>query len=287
MRIRDRLQAVLLSPLALLLGATIFIPAVVLFGYSFFSFLYLEPVGAPTLDNFARVLADPLYRTVAVSTIVIAVPTTILSISGGYALAYYAVFGTRRWSQLVSLLVLSAMMASYLVCVYAWRTLLGETGIVNSAMMAIGLTTKPLEFLLFSRLSVVIAEASLLMPFAALALFSALSGVGNEFREAARDLGSGPLQTFRRVTLPMTGSALLATTTIVLLSSAGDYVTPVLVGGPDSVTIGTLVASNFGLHGQYGLGAAASFLLIVAFSLIYLSLRIGMRTVRLLPETVA
>ena len=72
--IRDRLQAILLSPLVLLLAGTIFVPAAVLLGYSFFTFLYLAPTGAPTLDNFVRVLGDPLYRTVAVNTVVIAVP---------------------------------------------------------------------------------------------------------------------------------------------------------------------------------------------------------------------
>ena len=285
MLIRDRLQAILLSPLVLLLAGTIFVPAAVLLGYSFFTFLYLAPTGAPTLDNFVRVLGDPLYRTVALNTVVIAVPVTLLSIIGGYALAYYATIGTSRWGQLVSVLVVSALMASYLVRVYAWRTLLGETGIVNSGLIAAGITDRPIEFLLFSRVSVIIAEVSLLMPFAALAFFSALSGIGPEFREAASDLGAGPAQTLRRITVPMTGAAVLATTAIVFFASAGDYITPVLVGGPDSATFGTLIASNFGLEGQYGLGAAASFLMILAFAIVYLGLRSSLRITKLLPES--
>ena len=175
-------------------------------------------------------------------------------------------------------------MASYLVRVYAWRTLLGETGIVNSALIAAGITDRPIEFLLFSRVSVVIAEVSLLMPFAALAFFPALSGIGPEFREAASDLGAGPVQTLGRITVPMTGAAVLATTAIVFFASAGDYITPVLVGGPDSATFGTLIASNFGLEGQYGLGAAASFVIFLAFAVVYLGLRSSLRITKLCPS---
>ncbi len=287
MRIGDRLQALLLTPLGLLLVATIVIPAVVLLAYSFFGFLYLEPVGNPTLENYARVGADHLYRTVAANTVLIAVPTTLLAVAGGYALAYYAVFQARRWRRLVPALVVSALMASYLVRIYAWRTLLGETGIVNSALTTTGIVTAPLEFLLFSRISVIVAETTLLMPFAAIAFYAALAGIGAEFREAARDLGAGSAQTFRRVTLPMTGAAVLSTTAIVLFASAGDYVTPVLVGGPDAVTFGTLIAANFSLDGQYGLGAASSFIMIAALGLTYLILRASMRRLGYLPEVAA
>lgn len=287
MHIGRRLEALLLTPLGVVLAGTIVVPAIVLFAYSFFVFLYVEPTGSATLSNFGRVFADPLYRVATVNTIVIAVPTTLASIAGGYTLAYYAVFGTRRWGQLVSLLVVSALMASYLVRIYAWRTLLGDTGILNSVLMAGGLIRAPVEFLLFSRVSVIIAESSLLMPFAAVAFFSALSGIGPELREAALDLGAGRTQAFRRITLPMTGAAILATTAIVFFSAAGDYVTPVLVGGSDSVTFGTLIASNFGLAGQYGLGAAASFVMIAGFTALYLLLRTAMRATRLLPDRVA
>jgi spermidine/putrescine transport system permease protein len=287
MRIDRRLEALLLSPLGILLLATIVVPAFILFGYSLFVWALLEPRGGLTTTNYTGALADPLTWKLVYNTLFIGLPTTFFSIAGGYAISYYIVFGTGRGRNLLFGLVVTALMASYLVRIFAWRTLLGENGVINSALVGIGLIGQPLEFLLFSRFSAILAEISLFMPLAALTFYAALSGISPDYREAARDLGAGRLQTLIRITVPLTGAAILATTALTFFLSAGDYVTPVLVGGVETSTVGTVIQSKMGPAANYGAGSALSFLVLLGFVLAFVGLRQSMRWTRLLPERTA
>ena len=162
-------------------------------------------IGRCPLDWYRQIADQDLYRIVARNTLAIAIPTTVISVVGGYAIGYYLVFGATRGRRLLLTLVVVAMLASYLARIYAWRTLMGEQGIVNSALISIGVTDKPVSWLLFSRVPVVAAEVNLFMPIAALISFASLSGVPPEVREVARDLGAGPVQTLRRITVPLSG----------------------------------------------------------------------------------
>lgn len=286
MRIGRVTGLALMAPVALTLVALVVVPAVILMWYSLFQWVFSSSVGTPSLDNYARVLADPITWKVVVTTLVIGLPTMALCVIGGYAVAYHIVFGSGRGRQTLFILVVTALMASYLVRVYAWRTLLGTSGVVNSALVGAGLIEQPLEFILFSRAAVVIAEVSLLLPLAALTFIAALSGISPELREAARDLGASRLRTLVRVTLPLSGSAILAATALIFFVAASDYLTPVFVGGPDSVTIGRLIADAFGTSADYGRGAALSVLVLISFASIYLLLRLGMRAAGLLPRRI-
>jgi ABC-type spermidine/putrescine transport system permease subunit I len=284
MRIGRRLEAILVAPLTILLLGTVVFPALILLGYSLFVWHFLQPVGDRTLGNYAQALTDPLYRTLVVNTLAIGIPTTVGSVVGGFALAYYVVFGTGRGRQLLFGLIVTALMASYLVRIFAWRTLLGESGIINSFLIGTGLIGQPLGFLLFSRAAAVLAEVALFMPLAGLAFYAAISGISPAYREAARDLGAGRPQTLLRITIPLSGAAILATTALIFFLSAGDYVTPLLVGGIDSATVGTVIATNMGPVGNYGLGAGLSFMVLLGFTIAYLLLRAGMRAGGFLPE---
>jgi spermidine/putrescine transport system permease protein len=287
MQISRRLETILLSPLGLFLLVTVVIPAIILFGYSFFTWQFLSPVSGPTLENYVTALQEPVNRQVLLNTLFIGIPTTIGSLIGGYALAYYTVFGTGPGRRMLFALIVTALMASYLVRIYAWRILLGETGIINGVLQGVGLIAAPLQFLLFSRPAAILAEIALFMPLAGLAFYAALTGISPDFREASQDLGAPRSETFRRITLPLTGPSVLSTTALVFFLSAGDYVTPVLVGGVDSSTVGTVIATKMGPVGDYGAGSAMSFLVLLGFVLVYLLLRVSMRATRLLPERAA
>lgn len=124
---------------------------------------------------------------------------------------------------------------------------------------------------------------ALLMPLAALTFYSALSGISSEYLESAWDLGAGQFQTLWRVTLPLSGRAVLATAALIFFLAAGDYITPVLVGGLSTVTIGRVVSDEFSI-GEYGMGAALSFAMLAGFVVVYMLTRRGMRSVGMLPE---
>lgn len=285
MIIRGRLQALLLSPLAIFLLATVVIPAVILLSYSFYVWNALQPQGPFVLTNYINALTGRLYAQVAFTTLAVAGPVTLLSILGGYALAYYAVFVQKHGRSLVFALIVSAVMASYLARIFAWRTLLGDTGLINSALMELGLINQPLTFLLYSRPSAILAMTALYMPLASLTFYAALSGISADYREAARNLGAGSFQALRRITLPLSGPAVLTTTALIFFLACGDYFTPILVGGIDTLTVGRLISDDFGNLGDYGSGATLSFFMLGAFVGAYLLLRTVMRLTGLLPET--
>lgn len=286
MRIGRGLGAALLLPLLALLIGFVVVPTVILFGYSLFEWVFASPVGAVTPTNYIELIQSPITWKVVETTLWIGVPVAVFSVAGGYAIAYYIVFGQGRSRHVLFILTVTALMASYLVRVYAWRTLLGSKGIVNGGLEVAGLIDEPLDFLLFSRTAVVLGEISLFMPLAALTFFAALSGIDPDLREAARDLGASRFQALRRVTLPLSGPAILATSALVFFLAAGDYLTPVFLGGPDAVTVGRLVADSFGTTVDYGKGAALSMLVLIGFVLIYLVLRFVMRRTNLLPARV-
>lgn len=284
---RRATEAVLLAPIAAVLVAFVAVPSLFVLGYSFFEWVYIEPLDQITLQNYSRVLTNPATWRVMLTTALIAFPVCIVSIFSGYILSYYIVFGRGPGRRLLFILVVTAMMASYLVRMYSWRILLGTNGVLNGALMNLGYIDKPLEFILFSPTAVILAEVSFLVPLAALALFAALSGVSPALIEAARDLGASRFTTFMRVTLPLTGQAVFGTTVLILFLAAGDYLTPIYVGGPGSVTVGRLIAEYFSSEADYGLGATYSVLLIVALALAAIIIRQIMLAAKLLPRRIS
>lgn len=286
MQIGRRVASLLLAPLGLLLAGALVVPASILLFYSLFQFALLQPYGDPTLTNYINAVTRPANATYVLNTLWIALPTTVLSVVGGYLLAYYLVFGRSRRRSIILVLVLSALTASYLVRIYAWRTLLGDSGIVNSALIWAGVIDEPLGFLLFSRVAVILAEVTLFLPFSALAFYAALAGISPDYREVSRDLGAGPAQTVWRITIPLSGRAILAATAVTFFLSCGDYITPTLVGGLDAQTIGVVIAGAFGQSAAYGVGAALSFVTLGAFIVAYLVFRTLLHAARLLPRTV-
>jgi spermidine/putrescine transport system permease protein len=281
-----RLAAFLLTPLGALLLFAVAVPVAMLFAFSFFHIgALLQIVPGFTWDNYRQVLTTSLYRSFAVNTFLIAGPTALLSVVGGYVLAYYLAFRARRSRGLLLVAIVIALMGSYLALIYSWRTLSGEHGIINSLLQATGLTNHPLSVLLFSRSAVVIAEVNFFLPFTTLVLFSSLTAIPPGLEAAARDLGASRWMALRRVVLPMSGTALFGATLFVFFLSAGDYITPVFLGGiGSSGTFGTLIADQLSTTLNYPLGAAIAFVGLTLFVVVAVLLRVGMRVGGLLPE---
>jgi spermidine/putrescine transport system permease protein len=284
MRIGRLLAGLLLAPLTVLVVLAVVVPTLVVGWYSLFDFQFFRPTGDLTLENYREVLTDPLYRRLATNTLLFAVPVAILASVAGFVVGYAMVFGTRRYRGFLLGLVLTALMASYLARIYAWRILLGENGVVNTLLESAGLIREPLSFLLYSRFAAILAEVNLFLPLAALTYFAALAGLPPSIREASRDLGAGSAETLRRIVLPLVGPTVLATTALVFFLASGDYITPVIVGGSAGQTVGVSIAAAFGTAADYGLGGALSLTVLAGFALAYVGLRRLMTAGRLLPQ---
>jgi spermidine/putrescine transport system permease protein len=144
----------------------------------------------------------------------------------------------------------------------AWKLLLGRDGAINWLLTTAGVVDEPATLLLYSRAAVIITLIYVWIPFAALPIYAALQRIDRSHLEAAADLGAGPWTRFLRVTVPLSLPGVLASLFMVFIPTVGEYVTPVLVGGPDGVMYGQLVQDFFTRAGNWPLGSALAVVML-------------------------
>jgi spermidine/putrescine transport system permease protein len=252
------------------------IPLVILLVYAFWSVDYLTVVREFTLDNFHTVVSNRLYPRVIFRTIAIAAIVTLVDIVLAFPIAYFLARKVTKHRELLLMLVIFPLWSSYLVRAFAWRTILGTNGILNTFLQWAHITDQPLTFLLFSKEAMVLTFSQVWLPFMILPVYTVLDQVPKSLLEAAADLGSNGWQTFRKVVLPLALPGVVAGSLSVFSLTMGDYITPTLIGGPGDQLIGKIIADNFGTANNWPLGAALVFpLLIVIFSVLLIANRFG------------
>ena len=202
----------------------------------------------------------------------IAARVTIFSLLLGYPLAYYLSFHAGRRKDLFYQLVIIPLWVSYLVRAYAWKTILGSDGVLNTLLQYAHLTSHPLDFLLYSPFAVVLTLTHIYTPFTFLPIYAALEHIPRNLVEASHDLGASPFQTFWRVIFPLSIPGVLAGATFAFVLSLGDFLAPLLLGGPSGIMISNIVVSLFGAAYNWPLGAAISFCMLALVLALALSL---------------
>jgi len=230
------------------------------------------------LHNYWTLFSKPVYVEVLLRTMRIAASVTLCSLLLGYPLAYYLSFHAGARKELLYQLVIVPLWVSYLVRGYAWKTFLGSEGVLNGFLQYLHLTHEPLAFLLYSPFAVVLMLTHIYTPFVFLPIYAALEHIPRPLVEASHDLGAGSAQTFLRVILPLSIPGLLAGATFAFVLSLGDFLAPLLVGGPSGTMIANVVQSLFGAALDWPLGAAISVcILLVIISLLLLTERLEKR----------
>src|SRR5579859_7780832 len=226
-------------------------------------------------DNYATLFKNPLYVQVLFRTARIAASVTVLSLLLGYPLAYYLSFHAGPRKELLYQLVIVPLWVSYLVRGYAWKTILGSDGVLNGFLQYLHITHEPVSFFLYSPFAVVLMLTHIYTPFVFLPIYAALEHIPRPLVEASQDLGAGARATFFRVILPLSIPGLLAGATFAFVLSLGDFLAPLLVGGPSATMIANIVQSLFGAAYDWPLGAAISVcILVVTVSLLLATERI-------------
>jgi spermidine/putrescine transport system permease protein len=259
----------LLSPTSLYLVVFFGVPLLILLAMSVFRTEDFDVIPAFDLSNYALSIGDPLYREVLINTVAVGLVTAAITLLMAWPLSYIATFVFPRHREALFFLVLLSLFGGYLVRIYAWRTILGNEGIVNQTLIAVGFVDKPLTFLLNSRFAVILTLANFLVPLAVLPIFSSMQNLRPELLEAARDLGAGRWRIHRTVTLPLTLPGLMTGFAFAFVLAAGDYVTPSLVGGTSGLMLGNVIASQFTLAANWPFGAALAFVLMAVILLVY------------------
>src|SRR5258705_13942811 len=230
------------------------------------------------LQNYRALFTNPLYFQVFLRTARIAASVTLCSLLLGYPLAYYLSFHAGPRKELLYQLVIVPLWISYLVRGYAWKTILGSDGVLNGLLQYLHVTREPVSFFLYSPFAVVLMLTHIYTPFVFLPIYAALEHIPRPLVEASHDLGADRRATFLRIILPLSIPGLLAGATFAFVLSLGDFLAPLLVGGPSATMIANIVQSLFGAAYDWPLGAAISVcILLITISLLLFTERIEKR----------
>jgi putrescine transport system permease protein len=218
-----------------------------------------------TLANYALIVGDDLYLRAYLGSLGNAALATALCLLIGYPVAYAIARsqGVRRL--LLLFLVMLPFWTSFLIRVYSWIAILEPSGLLNQALMALGLIAAPLP-LLNNHFSVQLGLVYSYLPFMILPLYGSLSRLDQDLVEAAADLGARPLQAFLGVVLPLTLPGIAAGSLLVLIPAVGEFVIPDLLGGPDTLMIGKVLWDEFFNNRDWSVAAALAVVLVLALA---------------------
>ncbi|HLH42663.1 MAG TPA: ABC transporter permease [Bryobacteraceae bacterium] len=266
-----RLRFLFLAPAAVVLAATLVAPLAIVSVYSFLSRGAYGGVTEPfSLENYAR-LWDPLYALIFWRSLWIAAVSTAICLILGFPLALFIAAAGRRKTLYLSLVILP-FWTSFLIRLYAWIFLLRDTGLINTALQALGMIREPLP-MLYNEGAVILGLVYGFLPFMVLPLYATLERLDPSLIEASADLGARPFQTLFRVTLPLCAPGIWAGAILVFVPSLGTYLTSDLLGGSKTILIGNLVQNQFTSARDWPFGAAASLALMIVAAALLLAAR--------------
>ena len=256
-----RKNYLLVAPSAGLYAVLFIAPFIYFVVISFWRIKSYQLTPALTPSNYVETFDR--YAGIFFFTIEMAFLIAVLTTAIGFVYAYIARFKAGRWGTALLLIALVTLFGGYLMKIYAWKTILGNEGVLNSALLTLGIVAQPLTALLYSPGAVVVTLVHFLLPFAIPPIYASLRGVDDVSIEAARDLGARPWRILAGIIIPQCRAGLIAAFTFCFLLPVGDYVTPLLVGGK-VVMIGNMVATQFGKSFNWPLGAAMAVSILVS-----------------------
>ena len=245
------------APAAAVFVGLFIAPVAFFFAMSFWRKKAMRLVPDFTFENYVETWEK--YAGVIAITLGIALATALLTTAIAFAFAYLIRFKAGRLGPPLLFITLLTLFGGYLVKIYAWKSILGKDGILNSALLWLGIVREPLTIFIYNPGAVVVTLTYFLLPLAILPIYGSLRTIDDETIEAARDVGARPRQAFRDIVFPLARAGTLAAFTLSFLVAAGDYVTPRFVGGPYTAMIGDFIEQQFSLRFDWPMGSAMSF----------------------------
>lgn len=262
---RRWLLVLLLAPTTLALLVFFVLPLLWLFRSSFDRGLDSGVIeSAFTLENYQEFLSDRFYLQELLRTLRLGVVVTALTLIATYPIALFLARTQSRWRGLLVALAIAPLLTSTVVRTYGWLVILGNDGLVNGALLGIGLIEQPLR-LINDEIGVVIGLVEILMPYMALGLLSGFGRINPDLEEAAMSLGAHPLRAFWRVTLPLSLPGIATGVLLVFVLTISSFVTPQLLGGGRVFLMATEIYDQATYTLDWPFAAAVSFLLLILF----------------------
>ncbi|MCC5984525.1 MAG: ABC transporter permease [Rhodobacteraceae bacterium] len=246
----------LVLPAVLLLAAFFLWPVGELVARSF-----RDPAGAWV--HYQRIWEVPAYLRILNRTLVISAMTTVICVVLAYPLAYRLVTASPMGRAVILVCVLIPFWTNLLVRSYGWIIMLNPQGVINSALMGLGLIDEPLR-LVYNTTGVLIGMSQIMLPFMILPIAAVMARLDPKVTHAARSLGATPVQAFFKVYLPLTMPGVMAGSVLVFTISLGFFVIPALLGGSREILLAQLIEFNINQVLNWGLAAALSTVLLIA-----------------------
>jgi spermidine/putrescine transport system permease protein len=257
----------LLAPLVVWLGALLIIPHIDLFITSLQ--VKVRPrVYEPGFANYAEFFTEPLYWNTFARTALMSIAATLLTLLIGFPVSYYiAKLARGRARAVLFVLCLLPFWVSELVRTFGWMILLRETGVVSSALQWLGLASGPIEFL-YNDAAIMVGLVYTSMLFMVVPLVTTLDSLDDSYIEAGYDLGGNGFAVMREIVIPHAMPGIVSGCIVVFMLSLGNYLTPILLGGKDSLWFTEQIYSQFITRFNWEQGSAFGFLLLILSSLI-------------------
>jgi putrescine transport system permease protein len=222
--------------------------------------------GWPTIKlNFSSYLfigSDALYVKTYLSSIKYAAITTILCLAIGYPFAYFMARSPKHLQPMLLMLIMLPFWTSFLLRIYAWKTLLVNNGVINNILISLGIIDTPLA-MMNNSFSLLVGMVYSYLPFMILPLYANLSKMDLRYLEAAADLGTSPFKAFWLITVPLSKAGIIAGSMLVFIPAVGEFVIPELLGGPSTLMIGRVLWDEFFSNNDWPMAAAGAVVMIL------------------------
>ena len=239
-------------------GLVLLVPYLIMLSISFYTRQFPFHVPDFQFGNYLQLIQESQYKDVMLRSLKVSMLVSLLAFAMGYPLAYFLAFKIRseRLRLFLYVATIVPLWVSYLLRAYTWKTILGSEGILNSFLMWIGIIDEPSQLFLYNEFAMVVTMAYIFTPFMVMPIYASLEKIPRSLIEASKDLGAARFGTFFRITLPLTMPGVLAGFTFTFGLAFGDFVSPLLVGGPYSNMISNVIATQFGMAMNWPLGSA-------------------------------
>ena len=228
-------------------------------------YMFINALMTDNLTYYVKFFTDPFYLKIFKNTVVLSLKTTLLTLILGYPAAYFI---ARTKSKIKGVLIVATIfpfLVSAVIRAYGWMVILGSSGLLNQFLLNIGLIEEPLE-IMYTETSVMIGMAQLLLPYMILAITGVIQSIDRNVENAARSLGANPIQTFFKVTLPLSSPGVVSGCILVFTMGMTSYITPQLLGGAQYLTMTTLIYNQ--IKTTYNLEFANAICYILVFAIL-------------------
>ncbi len=228
-------------------------------------YTFIRALMTDNLTYYTKFFTDPFYLKIFKNTLMLALKTTLVTLLLGYPSAYFIARTKSRVKSFLLIATIFPFLVSAVIRAYGWMVILGSSGLLNQVLMNFGIIETPLS-IMYTETSVMIGMAQLLLPYMILAITSVIQSIDKNVENAAKSLGANPIQTFVKVTLPLSAPGVISGCILVFTMGMTSYITPQLLGGAQYLTMTTLIFNQ--IKTTYNLEFANAICYILVFAIL-------------------